>query len=250
MIDIESGAWAALALGFLLGLKHATDADHVVAVSTIAVEQRNPWRGLWVGASWGLGHTTPLLVLGVVILVLKEAVLDRYEAIAPMLEFGVGVMLVLLGAQVFYNLRRGRLHVHRHLEDGPPHMHIHATHPSGYERESDAAHGFWKPGRPAFRVKSYWIGIVHGLAGSAAVMLVLLPRIDALWVGVCYLVLFGVGTIVSMGAVTIVLGVPFALTSRARTLNYAVAGVAGAASMTFGVALMVDIALGAELVPI
>ncbi len=250
MIDIESGAWAALALGFLLGLKHATDADHVVAVSTIAVEHRNPWRGLWVGASWGLGHTTPLLVLGIVILVLKEAVLDRYEAVAPMFEFGVGVMLVLLGAQVFYNLRRGRLHVHRHLEDGHPHMHIHATHLSGRERESEAAHGFWKAGRPTFRVKSYWIGIVHGLAGSAAVMLVLLPRIDAIWVGVGYLVLFGVGTIVSMGAVTIVLGVPFAITSRARALNYTVAGVAGTASMTFGAALMAEIALGAELIPI
>ena len=250
MIDIESGAWAALALGFLLGLKHATDADHVVAVSTIAVEHRNPLSGLWVGASWGLGHTTPLLVLGVIILLLKEAVLDRYEAVAPMLEFGVGVMLVLLGAQVFYNLRRGRLDVHRHLEVGRPHVHIHTTPLSEHERESEAGHGFWKAGRPTFRVKSYWVGIVHGLAGSAAVMLVLLPRIDAPWVGVGYLVLFGVGTIVSMGAVTIVLGVPFALTSRARALNYAVAGAAGAVSVAFGVALMVGIALGAELVPI
>ena len=249
MIDIESGAWAALALGFLLGLKHATDADHVVAVSTIAVEHRNPLSGLWVGASWGLGHTTPLLVLGVIILLLKEAVLDRYEAVAPMLEFGVGVMLVLLGAQVFYNLRRGRLHV-RHLEDGRPHVRTHTTHLSGHERESEAANGSWKPGRPTFRVKSYWVGIVHGLAGSAAVMLVLLPRIDAPWVGVGYLVLFGVGTIVSMGAVTIALGIPFALTSRARALNYAVAGAAGAVSVAFGVALMVGIALGAELVPI
>ena len=250
MIDIESGAWAALALGFLLGLKHATDADHIVAVSTIAVENGNPWRGLWVGASWGLGHTTPLLVLGVIILVLKEAVLERYEAVAPMLEFGVGVMLVLLGAQVFYNLRRARLHIHEHLEHRRPHVHIHITHADGPERGPKAARGFWKPGRPTFRVKSYWIGIVHGLAGSAAVMLVLLPQIDALWVGVGYLVLFGVGTIVSMGVVTIVLGVPFALTSRARALNYAVAGVAGAVSVAFGVALMVDIVLGAELVPL
>ena len=74
-MDLQSGALFALTLGFLLGLKHATDADHVVAVSTIVSEYRNAWRGIWIGASWGLGHTTPLLVIGVVILVLKEAVL-------------------------------------------------------------------------------------------------------------------------------------------------------------------------------
>ena len=69
---IESGVLGILFLGFLLGLKHATDTDHVVAVSTIASEYRNVWRGIWVGVSWGLGHSTPLLALGVVILVLKK----------------------------------------------------------------------------------------------------------------------------------------------------------------------------------
>ena len=106
-MDLQSGALLALTLGFLLGLKHATDADHVVAVSTIVSEYRNAWRGIWVGASWGLGHSTPLLVLGVIILLLKDAILDRYEEIASVLEFGVAVMLVFLGAQVFWNLRRG-----------------------------------------------------------------------------------------------------------------------------------------------
>ena len=81
----------------------------MVAVSTIAGEYGNAWRGIWVGVSWGLGHTTPLLAVGVLFLLLKEAVLARYEAVAPVLEFGVGIMLVVLGAQVFFNLRRGRL---------------------------------------------------------------------------------------------------------------------------------------------
>ena len=99
------GALTALVLGLLLGLKHATDADHVVAVSTIVSEYRNPWRGLWIGASWGLGHTTPLLILGIIILLLKDPVAERYEDVAPFLEFGVGIMLVLLGLQVFWNNR-------------------------------------------------------------------------------------------------------------------------------------------------
>ena len=75
---MESPALMALGLGLILGLKHATDADHVVAVSTIVSEYRNAWRGIWVGASWGLGHTTPLLIVGIAILLLKESVLEFY----------------------------------------------------------------------------------------------------------------------------------------------------------------------------
>ena len=106
-MDIETGALAVLILGFLLGLKHATDADHVVAVSAIVTEQRNIWRGLWIGGSWGAGHSTPLLLVGLLVLVLKDYVLGQYEAIAPFLEFGVGIMLVYLGVSVVWNIRRG-----------------------------------------------------------------------------------------------------------------------------------------------
>lgn len=135
MLDIATGGFfAAILLGFLLGLRHAADADHVVAVSTIVSRERNMWRGLWVGASWGVGHTTPLLLLGTLILVFKEAVLDRYEAVAHVLEFGMGVMLVYLGVHVLWLLRR-HLHIHEHLEAAPPHVHIHA-HPKKLRRQA------------------------------------------------------------------------------------------------------------------
>ena len=248
-MGVDSGMLVALSIGFLLGLKHATDADHVVAVSTIAGEFGNAWRGIWVGASWGLGHTTPLLAVGFVILLLKEAVLERYEAVAPLLEFGVGVMLVVLGAQVFFNLRRRRLHVHAHAHSGPDHVHIHATHRAGAEPRETGRHGFFQPGPPMFRLKSYVIGAVHGLAGSAAVMLVLLPQISSFWVGLGYLVLFGIGTMISMAMITVVLGVPFAVGGRFRGLDRAVARVAGAASLVFGFGLMADLALGTSLMP-
>ena len=247
MIEAGTGVWAILAIGILLGLKHATDADHVVAVATFATEHGNVWRGMWVGASWGLGHTTPLLVLGIVILLVKEALLDRYEAVAPVLEFGVGIMLVFLGVQVFYNLRRGTLHAHAHQHGGHAHVHVHATHREGSEPGN--GNGIQDILRPQFRLKSYAVGMVHGLAGSAAVMLVLLPQIEVFWVGLGYLVVFGVGTIASMGIITIVLGVPFALTSRARQWQRVIAGAAGMASLAFGVALMTEIATGATLIP-
>ena len=253
-MDVGSGVLAALLLGLLLGLKHATDADHVVAVSTIVSEYRNAWRGIWVGASWGLGHTTPLLVLGIIILLLKETVLDQYEAVAPIFEFGVGVMLVLLGAQVFWNLRRRRLHIHSHVDEADPHVHIHASHKAAEEEETEeeeteASHSFFQPGRPFFRLKSYLIGAVHGLAGSAAVMLLLLPQVSSFWVGLGYLLLFGLGTILSMGAITLVLGVPFALTGGSDRVNRLVAGTAGTSSFLFGGALMSDIALNTTLIP-
>lgn len=245
MIEAGSGVWAVLAIGILLGLKHATDADHVVAVATFATEHGNVWRGIWVGASWGLGHTTPLLILGVIILLVKEALLDRYEAIAPVLEFGVGIMLVFLGAQVFYNLRKGTLHAHAHQHGGHAHVHVHATHREG----SEPGNGLQEALRPRFRLKSYAVGAVHGLAGSAAVMLVLLPQIEAFWVGLGYLVVFGVGTVASMAVITIILGVPFAFTSQARQWQRAIAGAAGVASLAVGVALMAEIATGVTLIP-
>jgi len=247
---MQAGAVAALTLGFLLGLRHATDADHVVAVSTIVSESRNAWRGLWVGASWGLGHTTPLLLVGVVILLLKETVVSKYQDVAPYLEFGVGVMLLFLGAQVFWKLRRGPIHSHVHAEEGGEHVHIHA-HNAGGETpvETQVHHGFFRPGRPFFRMKSYVIGVVHGLAGSAAVMLVLLPQIESFWTGVGYLALFGVGTVVSMGVITVGLGIPFALSAQFERLNRAVARVAGASSLVLGAVIMSDIALGTGLSP-
>ena len=245
MIEAGSGVWAVLAIGVLLGLKHATDADHVVAVATFATEHGNVWRGMWVGASWGLGHTTPLLILGIIILLMKEALLDRYEAVAPILEFGVGIMLVFLGAQVFYNLRRGTLHAHEHQHGGHEHVHVHATHRAG----SEPGNSLHDALRPQFRLKSYAVGMVHGLAGSAAVMLLLLPQIEVFWVGLGYLVVFGVGTVASMAVITIILGVPFAFTSRARQWQRVIAGAAGTASLLVGVALMAEIATGVTLTP-
>lgn len=253
-MDIETGALAVLILGFLLGLKHATDADHVVAVSTIVTEQRNIWRGLWIGASWGAGHSTPLLILGLVILVLKDLVLDQYEAVAPFLEFGVGIMLVYLGASVVWNIWRGKVHIHRHTHDAP-HVHIHATHEarSGHgsadDSPSDRHNSFYAFGKPVFRVKSYVIGIVHGLAGSAAVMLALLPTIDSFLTGVGYLVLFSVGTMLSMAVVTVVLAVPFVATGGNMMLNRSVGVVAGALSAVIGVAVMSEIVLDVTIIP-
>ena len=226
----------AIILGLLLGVKHATDADHVVAVSTIVSEYRNAWRGLWVGASWGLGHSTPLLLVGSVILLLKVPFPERY---ALFLEFGVGVMLVILGLQVFWNLWRRRIHFHAHDHPGDPHAHLHLHEGSP---EHAWHHTFFQVGKPFFRLKSYVVGIVHGLAGSAAVMLLVLTTITSFWVGMAYIVVFGVGTILSMGIITLFMGIPFAISGRFDRMNRTIQGVAGTASIVFGLVLIYEIA--------
>ena len=241
---MESAALVALGLGLLLGLKHATDADHVVAVSTIVSEYRNAWRGIWVGASWGLGHTTPLLIVGTGILLLKDTIADRYEEFSPILEFGVGIMLVFLGAQVFWRLRQQNLHLHEHMEEEKPHVHIHSHQPA-QETVGEAPHGFFQPGKPFFRLKSYVIGIVHGLAGSAVVMLAVLATdaVSSFWVGLWYIVLFGLGTVLSMSFLTLLMGIPFAITGQFQRVNAVIAGVAATASIALGMFLMYELAV-------
>ena len=260
MIDIGSGAGAALALGFLLGLKHATDADHVVAVATVVDDSRSSiWRGIWIGVSWGMGHTVPLLLVGVAILLLKGRFLAIYQGIATYFELAVGLMLVLLGAQVLWNLVRRRLHLHEHLDAERPHVHIHASH-SHKQAQSELtslaghgdgghSHGLWSSLRPSFRPRSFAIGVVHGLAGSAAVMLALLPEIDSSVVGVGYLALFGFGTILSMAAITLTLGAPFRVAANVASVKVAIVGTAGVASLVIGGALMAETASGTPVIP-
>ena len=225
----------ALLVGFLFGLRHATDADHVAAVSTIVGEERNPWRGVWVGASWGLGHSVPLLLVGVVILALGVAFPEPYSMA---LEFGVGVMLVLLGAQVFWNLRRRRVHFHSHDHRGEVHRHLHAHEPGLAPNDH---HGLFRLGKPVFRPKSFAVGVVHGLAGSAAVMLLVLTTVPSFWAGIGYIVLFGVGSVVSMALLTLAMGVPFALAAGRGPMRWMVSSVAGLVSIVLGALLMYQI---------
>lgn len=253
VIDAGTGAWAALALGLLLGLKHATDADHVVAVATIVSGRRQDvWRSIWIGASWGLGHSVPLFAVGIIVLTLRAGFIDTYGSIAPYFELAVAAMLILLGLQVLWNLARGRLHLHVHTEAGHPHVHIHASHSHSPDMEGaaetaghgDGGHSHLLLGsmRPTFRPRSFAVGLLHGLAGSAAVMLALLPTIGSAAVGLGYLALFGVGSVLSMSAITLVLSTPLRASANSATLRTAIIGAAGMASIVIGAMLMAETA--------
>ena len=190
-------ALTAIALGGLLGLRHATDADHVVAVTAIVAKEKSLKRAAGVGALWGIGHTLTLLLVGGAIVAFRLVIPPR---IGLGLEFGVALMLILLG---YANLRS---------RDEAP-----AERPS---------------------VRPLLVGLVHGLAGSAAVALLVLATIRGTLEAFAYLLVFGLGTIAGMVAVTVLLAAP-ALYAGARVtrLQSGVRLAAGALSIAFGLLL-------------
>ncbi len=233
----ELGLLAALVLGILLGSKHSLDPDHVVAVSTIVSEYKNPLRSFWVGISWGLGHTTTLLIIGIVIIALRLTIPER---MALLFEFAVGVMLVGLGIQVIYSFRKKKVHqhAHGHEEEAHHHFHSHSKSPE-HVPEHHNTHGI---GKPFLRRKSYVIGLVHGVAGSAALALLVLASIESPIAGLVYILLFGLGSVLSMGIMTVIIGLPFVISAgRLPHLNRTIQFAVGSLSILFGGFLMYQI---------
>jgi cytochrome c biogenesis protein CcdA len=236
-------------LGLAMGLRHATDADHVVAVSTIVSKSKNIWRGFWIGTSWGLGHTIPLLILGLIILNLRD-LMNNYEDISHYFEFLVALMLILLGLQALVISMKNKdliglffSKIYNILK--LPKIKIHDDHHHDIEIEKHSKFSFHKP---HFRMKSFIIGIVHSLAGSAAVMLILLPSINNTLKGILFISLFGLGTIVSMSIMTFLLSLPFALGNNNKNVIKGLNGIAGVLSITLGVLLGSDILFATEFI--
>ncbi len=241
-----SGIISALFLGLIIGLVHSTDGDHIVAVSTMAKDYKNIIRSIWIGISWGLGHSAPLIILGTLILILKESLMNFYSSVAVFFEFGVALMLILLGLQVFWKLKKGAVHTHSH-DHGKGHTHLHASH-SHLDRLPNDHHDERHPFLtlfPFFRPKSFFIGLIHGMAGSAAVMLAILPTTPSIWTGFIFLLLFSVGTMMSMAIMTLILALPFRFTSSTSAGNYIIAFF-GTITIVLGIALGADIALGTD----
>jgi ABC-type nickel/cobalt efflux system permease component RcnA len=225
------GIFALLGLGALFGLKHATEVDHIVAVSTIVSQHRSVMRSALVGALWGAGHTLALLLTGVVVLSLRVAI---PESVSNWLEFAVALMIIALGTSALWRALRkgGEIHVHKHEHDGLTHAHVHfhnqATRHVG--RSAKHSHEVSSVG-----VKPLLIGTMHGLAGSGALTLLVLTQIKSAWVGLAYLGVFGVGSVAGMLLMSGLIGLPFALTSRnLTTFHHRLQTVAGVLSICFG----------------
>ena len=231
------GILALMGLGLALGLKHATEIDHVVAVSTVVSEHRNVWRSALVGALWGAGHTVSLVVVGVIVLVFRVAI---PPSVASWLEFGVALMIIGLGVLTVTRVLRLRadVHVHRHSHDGESHVHVHfhdhgtdhATAASSHSSPGTHSHAISKLG-----LKPLVVGAMHGLAGSAAVSLLVLTQVPSLSLGLVYLGVFGLGSTAGMMLMSGLIGLPFALSGhRLSGISNGLQTAAGALSIAFG----------------
>ncbi len=215
---------AILGFGFLLGLRHALDADHLAAISTVLAERPSFWESGAVGFWWGIGHTTTLLLVGAVVLALDISISEPFEVIA---ESGVGLLLIALGVTLAWKLYRDRWHVHSHHHDDGPHVHFHS-----HRQQDDHRHRHWMAGS----IRPLCIGMVHGLAGSAALMLIVLSSTHELGSGLFSIVVFGVGSIVGMMAIGLTISLPLVYSLAAsRRLFVGLQGCAGVASICIGV---------------
>ena len=230
------GVFALLAVGLVFGLKHATEVDHVVAVSTIVSEHRSVMKSALVGGVWGVGHTASLIIVGVLVLVFRVAIPQR---VANWLEFGVALMIIALGVLAIIRVLRKRadIHLHRHSHDGQSHAHVH-FHEHGTEHAnavSSASPALHSHAIARIGFKPLLVGAMHGLAGSAALTLLVLTQIQSISLGLLYLALFGLGSTAGMVLMFGLIGLPFALSGRRLTsINYGLQTAAGTLSIAFG----------------
>lgn len=209
----------------------------MVAVTTIVSEQRSIWRSALLGALWGVGHTASLVAAGVVVIFLRVVIPAR---VAAFLELAVALMIIFLGGRVLYLLLRSRreMHVHTHAHGGATHSHLHfhgqedAHQVTDSHQHGGAAHYKGVGWRPLI------VGMVHGLAGSAALTLLVLTEVmrgGSQALGIAYLLIFGVGSIGGMLLMSAFISLPFVFTSaRFERVNIPVRLLAGLASIFFG----------------
>jgi high-affinity nickel permease len=212
-----------LAYSLVFGLKHALEPDHLAAVSTIAVEHKSLVGSSLVGAVWGLGHTLSLLLAGLVVILLG---FDLREEYLEPVEVVVALMLIGLGARALWMLWRERKKaVNAESQETLHHSHMHDDHPKKV----------WK----RIGVRPLLIGMIHGLAGSAALLLLLIPVIPSTALKIVYILVFGAGSIAGMVIMSWMVGLPSHLmASRFLKISLAVRALAGLFSLGFGVWLL------------
>lgn len=223
-----------LGLGFLLGMQHALEADHIAAVSSIAARRSRISDIVKHGLTWGLGHTLTLFVFAGVAILLGRAI---PESIAKPIEGAVGIMLIGLGAHVLWRLWRDRVHFHRHGHtDGTVHFHAH-SHAGETLPHARTQHAH----EHGFRWRTLLVGLMHGMAGSAALLVLAATQASSPAAGLGYVALFGIGSMIGMGALSAVIAVPIAVSARFLTAaNHALQGAVGVVTIAVGLVTLVE----------
>lgn len=220
-----------LTLGFVLGIKHAIEPDHVIAVSTIASQSKKLYRASLAGVFWGIGHTATLFIFGIILILMKGEIPEKW---AMSLEFLVGIMLVYLGFTTILSLKN--IHVHHHEHDGEEHKHFHS-------HIHNRNHNHKHKQRNVSYLKSMMIGLVHGLAGSGAMVLLTMSTVNSIWEAIIYILIFGAGTVIGMLFFTTIIGIPFVYSAKKLKLNKTLTQVTGVISTVFGIYYMYNLGI-------
>ncbi|MGB5211339.1 MAG: urease accessory protein [Gammaproteobacteria bacterium] len=222
-----------LLLGFLIGMRHAVETDHVAAVASLATRSKSMAETIRQGAAWGLGHTLTLFLFGSVVLILDAVIPER---LAHYLELVVGVMLVGLGLDVLRRLLAERVHFHIHHHHGGE-VHFHAHSHVGEGTHDPKRHRHEHPHR--FPIRALLVGLMHGMAGSAALILLTLQTVHSPWTGLLYIALFGVGSMIGMALLSVVIAIPLRASARGVTwLHNGLQAVVGVATIAVGSVLI------------
>ena len=226
-----------LLLGLVTGLRHSIEADHVAAVlSVVASNRKNIKRASMLGAIWGLGHTASLFVAGLVVLLLAVNISDT---ISNRLEFGVGIMLLFLGVTTFTGWSIGKFFKglrHRKSSSSSSHDHIHhhqgnVVHSHRHVHDDEHGHGH----------KSLIIGMIHGMAGSGALLLIVLSTINSIPLVLSYIAIFGAGSIGGMAGISTLMGIPFVKFSNSAKISMALRYAAAITTLAIGSSLIYDL---------
>lgn len=212
-------------LGLVLGLKHAFDADHISAVSTLVSQTKSLKKSSLLGVFWGVGHTTTLLIAGFLIIFFKLAIPER---VSISFELFIGIILIFLGLNVFYKIKKEKAHFHAHAHEGGEHIHLHCHLKAPTHNHTHS---------------SFILGMIHGLAGSAALMLFVLATIPSLVQGLFYILIFGIGSTLGMLAVSSLIGMPFLFIKRFPAIDRVVKLTAGALSIAIGTSMIYEIGI-------
>jgi cytochrome c biogenesis protein CcdA len=226
-----------LFLGLLMGLRHALEADHIMAVATLNANN-NPSSAMKHGAVWGVGHTLTLLAIGGFFLFIDSLV---PEQVAQMLEFCVGIMLLLLGIDVLRSVMKKQIHIHAHEHaDGVVHVHPHAHSNESGHRYSTHDHAHLRD----LPLRALFIGAMHGVAGSAALILLALQTVQSPALGALYIIIFGLGSIIGMAILSTVIALPMKYSlGKLRWFHNSVRSVVGVATLSLGAYIIYDIGI-------